>query len=271
MTSWPRRIGILGGLGPYGHLELEQRLLTAVARRLGRPPRDQEFPPWILVSRPDIPDRTAAILGTGASPVDALVDGLAMLGGADFAVIPCNTAHCFLDEVRPRVSIPILDMVGETIRHVAERFGPCARVGLLATTGTLASGVFTRVAQHAAPGVRVLTLHDTGLDTAAADRMHHRSVMGVIYGRPDADDDLCGGVKGGAHHVPVVRQRMVAELRSVLERFRAAGASAVILGCTELPTVAEPLALDELSLIDPLEIVADAALDVASGRRDLPG
>lgn len=261
----------MGGLGPYGHIELERRLLTAVERRLGRPPRDQEYPSWVLISKPDVPDRTTAIVEAGPSPVDALVECLTVLdAAADFAVIACNTAHTFLPQLRTRLTLPILDMVRETIRHVADHFGPTATVGVLATTGTLASGVFAQAASSTAPGVRVLTPSDLGLKPLQARALQERVVMGAIFGRTTGEDDFCGGVKGGAHNLPAVRERITAELRGVVDLFRSAGASAVIVGCTELSLVMGEAGPDSLPVIDPLDIIADAALDVASGARPLP-
>jgi aspartate racemase len=124
---WKRVIGIMGGLGPHAHIELERLILAATADILGRPAQDQDYPAWILSSVPATPDRTAALLSGGPSPLAALEESARRLCGrfgADFAVIPCNTAHAFLEELRPRVSIPIFDMVTETVKEALERVGP---------------------------------------------------------------------------------------------------------------------------------------------------
>mgnify|MGYP000521764234 CR=1 FL=1 len=49
-----------------------------------------------------------------------LVDAAKRLesGGADFIVIPCNSVHIFINEVRSAVKIPILSIVEETAKFL---------------------------------------------------------------------------------------------------------------------------------------------------------
>ena len=48
--AWKRVIGIMGGLGPHAHIELERLILAETERVIGRPALDQDYPPWILSS-----------------------------------------------------------------------------------------------------------------------------------------------------------------------------------------------------------------------------
>ena len=53
--------GIIGGLGPLAHIELERHL---IAINQGRGACcDQEYPVWFLINATDIPDRTQSIIG----------------------------------------------------------------------------------------------------------------------------------------------------------------------------------------------------------------
>jgi len=63
----------------------------------------------IIDNNPKIPDRTAAILGKGEDPLPALQKTAKNLekAGADFIIIPCNTAHYFLSSIQESVKIPI--------------------------------------------------------------------------------------------------------------------------------------------------------------------
>ncbi|HTQ80429.1 MAG TPA: aspartate/glutamate racemase family protein, partial [Thermoanaerobaculia bacterium] len=152
-----RVLGIVGGLGPHAHVELERRLLAAVAGAVA----DQDYPEWLLSSLPRTPDRTEALLGRGPSPVPLLVESCRRLEGrVDFAVLACITAHAFLAELRREVSLPILDVIAATLDQAVKLRGERARIGLLATTGTLKSGLFAEAARRAAPGVTLLTLPD---------------------------------------------------------------------------------------------------------------
>ena len=61
-------IGVLGGLGPEAGAYLLGRIVRETAA-----PKDQDHPPVILYSLPQVPDRTPAILRKGPSPVAAIL------------------------------------------------------------------------------------------------------------------------------------------------------------------------------------------------------
>ena len=60
--------------------------------------------------------------------------------GAQVLVMSCNTAHYFYDAAASSVSVPLLHMPRLTTAFV-EQSGLC-RVALLATDGTIRSGVY---------------------------------------------------------------------------------------------------------------------------------
>lgn len=96
-----RLIGIVGGLGPFAHIDFERKLLAAASTLIGAR-RDQDFPQWVLSSIPQTPDRTEAYFGEAEDPTPVLLRSLERLrrAGADFAVVACNTAHLFLERLR---------------------------------------------------------------------------------------------------------------------------------------------------------------------------
>lgn len=85
-------IGILGGMGPEATAELFLRIIKATPAQ-----RDQDHLRVIVDNNPKIPDRTAAILGEGQSPLPEMVRTARNLerAGVDFIVMPCNTAHYY--------------------------------------------------------------------------------------------------------------------------------------------------------------------------------
>ncbi len=103
MTRQEKIIGILGGMGPAATLALYERIIALTPAQC-----DQDHLRVIIDSNPKIPDRTAAILGNGESPLPAMAESAKTLerAGADFIVIPCNTAHYWLDELQKEVAIP---------------------------------------------------------------------------------------------------------------------------------------------------------------------
>ena len=108
-------IGILGGMGPEATLDCYSRIISSTPAKT-----DQDHLRVIIDSNPKVPDRTAAIIAEGESPLPVLVAGCRTLqqAGADFIIIPCVSAHFFLDEIQQQIALPILsifDAVTETI------------------------------------------------------------------------------------------------------------------------------------------------------------
>jgi aspartate racemase len=262
-SRWRRVIGIVGGLGPHAHIELERRLLAAVETPSG----DQDYPEWVVSSIPATPDRTEALLGRGASPVPSLVRSLETLQGrADFAVIACITAHEFLDQVRARVRIPILDLVAATLEVAEQSLGDRARIGLLATTGTLQSGLFPRVAQRVAPRLELVSLPDL----PGGWELQEELLMRPIYGPLDAARRIGGGVKSGSDRDPLTGIPHAGSLARAAGLLREAGAAAVITGCTEVSLVLGAIPVAGIPLLDPMEVAARTAIAVARGDLPLP-
>lgn len=265
--DWKHVIGIVGGLGPHAHVEFETLLLSATEVALGRPALDQDYPSWVLSSLPATPDRTGALLEGTESPVDALVRSAARLKGADFAVIPCNTAHAFLEELRPRVSIPFLDMIGVTAERAVARAGPRGAIGILAASGTLRSGVYTRKILEVSPDARILT----PVDLEDGEDLQERLVMVPICGPKAAGGMRAGGgIKSGAFRDPRKKEELAEPMREAARRLAAAGAEIVLTACTEIPLVLGRERVGDIPLLDPMAVAAEAAIEIALGRRPLP-
>ncbi len=232
-----RTVGILGGMGP----EATAVFLDLIVRNT-RARRDQEHVPVVVCSLPQVPDRTEAILHGGPSPLPLLRRGLETLGraGADFAVMPCLSAHHFFRALAARSPIPLIHLVEETAAEVRKRRPRIRKVGLIATSGTVASRVFHQVFERA------------GIEVLVPDARAQRRVMKAVYGP--------AGIKAGA---PPGRPRRV--LRAVAAGFVGRGAQAVVAGCTEVPLVLRPRDVG-VPLVDPMRIGARACVRRAGAR-----
>lgn len=249
-------IGILGGLGPFAHLQFE-KLLLETAQELVGACRDQNFPEWLLHSLPATPDRTAAILEGGEDPTPYLLRGLETLraGGADFGVIVCNTAHFFLPCLRAAAELPLLDMITVAAEacDVAFRGG---RVGILGTTGTVRSGLYHKALRRV--GAEPVSL----LDLPGGADKQLQLVMEPIYGPLVKGAYQGGGIKGEGPrecHAALVREAE-ATLRGE------GGVAGVLICCTELSAVLP----ETEGAIDSLRTLARAAIRVAYGLESLP-
>ena len=131
-------LGVIGGLGPMAtarFMEMVIEMTEAV--------RDQDHIEMIIHNCPRIPDRTAYILGqSDETPADLMVEiGQSLTGqGVCCIAIPCITAHYFYRELSEKISVPIINIIDETAGELVEH--GVERVGILATDGTVKSGLF---------------------------------------------------------------------------------------------------------------------------------
>jgi aspartate racemase len=229
-------IGILGGMGPEATVDLFAKIIANTPAA-----RDQDHLRVVIDSNPGVPDRTAAILEGGESPVPAMRAGIAALkrAGADFVVIPCVSAHFFLEELQRDAELPILSMLDVTAEHIRRHPASIRTVGLLATTGTLQGGRFRETFQRA------------GIEIVAPPEPDQKRVMAAIY--------AIKGSPGGRG-----RAELGAELRVIADRLVQRGAQGVVAGCTEIPLVLRPGDLD-VPLFDTLLLLGRAAI-AAAGR-----
>ncbi len=231
-----RVIGILGGLGPDATTKLcsEITALTPATK-------DQDHIKVITFSNPKIPDRTNYILGKGKSPVREMVRTARTLqhAGADFLVIPCNTAHYFYDYVQRSVDVPIINMIEETAKFIHRKYPHVEKVGLLATTGTVATGLYERaLARYGIEVFKPTTEEQEGL------------VMEAIYGEK--------GIKAGTFEYPKLLLENAAF--NLLDR----GAQLIISGCTEIGIVFNK---PKFLVVDPSNILAKVAVEKATMKR----
>jgi aspartate racemase len=226
-----KTIGILGGMGPMATVDLFKKIVDYTAAS-----KDSEHIHVLIDSNTDIPDRTDAILHGGKDPVPEMVSSAIRLEcmGADFLIIPCNTAHYFYDKISAMVHIPVLNMIEETAKEVKRQSIAC--VGLLATDGTIESGVYHRVFEK--NNVSVINPSSIG----------QKSVMDLIY----------KGVKAGNKDIDL------SEFYKAIDALILNGAQTLILGCTELPIAFEMYNI-KYENIDPTAVLARSSVVYANG------
>lgn len=235
----PFKIGVVGGVGPAATVDLLDKIVANTEARC-----DQDHVKVIVEQNPQIPDRTAHLLDGGADPTIALYATSKRLeaAGASVIAIPCNTAHVFLPRIQPGLSIPIVNMLEATLGHIRDTY-PGRPVGLLATNGTIRTRAYHAVAE---------TL---GVTLMVPDDANQARVMAAIYGPR--------GVKAGFVAGECV-EHLQAAMVSLVER----GAEVLILGCTELPLLAQecpdvPIAGRRVAVVDPTAILARTCIRMA--------
>lgn len=227
-----KTLGVLGGMGPMAtayFMELVIRMTGAET--------DQEHLNMLVYSLPAIPDRTGFILGkTKENPLPVLIrTGRALAEqGAEQIAIPCMTSHYFYRQLCDAIPVPILNCLTETADCL--KAGGVERAGVLATTGTVETGIFRDA------------LLSRGIQPVFPSEARQADVMSLIY------DDL------KANRPP----RMELFHRAGEELF-GLGAQTVILGCTELSLIKRDCPLDGRYL-DTLEVLARAAVRSCGGK-----
>ena len=220
-------IGIVGGMGPMATLDLFGKLIAGTDAT-----SDADHIRVYIDCHTGIPDRTKAILHGGESPVPYILESARKLAdmGADFLLIPCNTSHYFYDEIVATSPVPVMHMIRETAAALATE--GITRVGLLATDGTLQSGIYQR------------ELEAHGIQTVSPLAEEQRDVMRLIY----------EGVKADAPQFDTT------VISAMIARMKTAGAERLVLGCTELPIGFERYGLPCENTVDPSVILARAAI-----------
>ena len=150
-------IGILGGMGTQAGLDFCNKLAI-----LNRGKIDQEYPLFILYNKSNIPGRPESI-GSQTKNLSnkstnktsrakynkvlkSLLKGCKLLekNKCKFIVIPCNTAHYWFDDLQNKINIPIINMPKEVFKFTKKKCKKNSKVGLLATEGTLKTGVYKK-------------------------------------------------------------------------------------------------------------------------------
>lgn len=232
-TSSPLTVGVMGGMGPDATVDFMDKVIAATPAR-----SDQQHIHMLVDHNPHVPDRTAAIRGDGADPGPVLATMARQLqqAGADFLVMPCNTAHAFQAAIEAALDVPFVSIIDETVA-VCDGF---EAVGLLATHGCLASGIYEKALSAA--GVAAVVPADA--ETQAFMK-------------------LLAEIKKGNRGPDVG-----ADMAALAEALTARGAQAVIAGCTEIPLVLDDSMLD-VPLISSTDILAEATVAYAVGQKQL--
>ncbi len=132
--------GIIGGLGP----ETTSKFYLQVIEK-AKTVNPKNRPPLLIWNVPmNLNDESAFISGEDRRDyyLDLLTDGALKLeaGGADFIVIPCNSVHVFIEDLRKITKLPILSIVEETIQFLKNH--DITQIGLLATSATINSQLY---------------------------------------------------------------------------------------------------------------------------------
>lgn len=219
-------LGVIGGLGPVATTHFMELLIAMTDACL-----EQDNLNMIVYNFPSIPDRTGYILGSNLrSPLPGLLSvGNALARqGAEYIAIPCMTAHFFYEELQAGIPARVIHGIRETVAVLQEK--GIQKAGIMATDGTIASGLFTNELIHA------------GILPVLPSEERQADVMHLIY----------RNIKAGE---PAEMARFFA----VEQELREKGAQVILLGCTELSLIKRDHEIGP-GFLDAMEVLAQRSV-----------
>ena len=230
-----RKIGLIGGMSFESSAVYYRLVNEAVRKRRGKLHSAEvllhsvDFQGIVDLQRAGHWDDAALLLSDVARGLVA--------GGADCILICSNTMHIIADAVRASVDVPLINIIDETALRL--KAAGSRKPLLLATCYTMEHGFYAE---------RMKT-HDIDLKVPDADG--RTLTHNVIF------DELCAG-----QVLNVSRSAVI----GLVEKAKAEGADAVILGCTEICLLLDPAELP-LPGFDSTAIHAEAAVEFSLGDR----
>jgi aspartate racemase len=223
-----KSVGVIGGLGPETTAEFYLRVIFS-CQKLNAHAR-----PLVLISSIPLPfeiERDLIATNTGAERyIPFLVQEAKRLekAGVDFVVMPCNSLHVFIEEIRSAVGIPVLSIVEEAIRYM--KVNQFKNVGIISTSATLANNVYESKLSES--GIKFVV--PTGLQRAKMDQIIQRLIDG--------------------QHLNRDRE----EILAVIDELKASNVDCIALACTDLQLLLP--SSEQVTVFDTMKVLADATV-----------
>ena len=167
-----KTIGIIGGLGPETAAKFQLEMLSFCLKN-----NKKQRPPFLLWNVPvDLKIEESVITKNGNEkaflPLLKQAAKVLEKGGADFLVMPCNTLHIFIEDIRESVDIPSLSIIDESVKLL--KSSDIEKVGILATSKTIDNNLFGNKLQES--GIEQIILSRS--DQTILDKIIHRLISG---------------------------------------------------------------------------------------------
>jgi len=228
-----KTVGIIGGVGPKTTAEFYLELISIAQEK------EKIIRPPILIYSVPLPyaiEKDSILNATGEERnIPYLVEAAKILekGGADFVIMPCNTLHAFIADIRSGVKIPVLSIIEETVNFLKNK--KVSRVGLISTASTRKNKLY----ENAFKDADIIYEVPTDFQQEQINKIIHRLVVGDT-----AEDDK-------------------SILKDVLSSFADRNISDVILACTDLQLLKPEH--KTIRVYDTMKILAGATVEQMLG------
>jgi len=230
-----KKLGVIGGMGAKATSVFFERIVERTEAH-----KDQDHIDMIILNHTTLPDRTSTIFENKPEPfLGAIKKDIELLekAGVENIAIPCNTTHYFYDKMVEMTNVNIINMVEETVKRIHDKYGENSKVGILATQGTLSSGIYEK------------TCEKYNLELCVPNENIRELTMRVIYDKVKSD--------------LIVESNEIEEaIKELIEKDKC---KCVILACTELSCINLS---NEVSryCIDAMDVLVEKSIEL-SGKK----
>jgi aspartate racemase len=219
-----KTVGIIGGLGPETTAKFYMQIMSLCAKK------NFEQRPNILITNVPISHKLEEKFisrSIGKKEFRVLLTNAARTlekGGADFIVLPCNTAHVFINDIKNSVNIPALSIIDESI-NVLKSNG-VKKAGLLSTPATIKNKLF-----------------DGKIDLCLPSKNNQQkmgTIINSILNNQQLDEN---------------RIKLLKIIDGISEK-----SDALLLACTDLQLLIPEKEINGIEIFDTMQILADATV-----------
>ncbi|MEK7535701.1 MAG: amino acid racemase [Patescibacteria group bacterium] len=225
-----KTVGIIGGLGPETTSEFYLDIVFSSSKK------DKTARPGIIISSVPLPYQIEEDLILRSEGAERYIPYLTTeaqrleKAGAEFIVMPCNSLHVFIKQIRESVSVPVLSIVEEMVKFLKQE--NMNRVGIVSTSATIKNKLYeTAFAEH-------------GIEYVAPDELQQARMGKFIL-------NLVTGQQ---------KNRDRDELIGIINDFEGKNVDCVILACTDLQLLIPQHS--KLKIFDTMKIFADATVEM---------
>lgn len=222
-------VGIIGGLGPETTSEFYLDLVFSCAKK------DKLARPAIIISSVPLPYQIEEDLILRSEGAERYIPFLTTeakrleKAGADFLVMPCNSLHVFIEEIRDSVKIPVLSIIEETVKFLKQE--NMHKIGIVSTSATIKNKLY----ENAFAEANIEYVAPNEFQQAKMGKF----ILNLVVGQQ--------------------KNRDREELIGIINDFEDKNLDCVILACTDLQLLIPQHS--KLKIFDTMKILADATVE----------
>ncbi len=203
-----KTLGIIGGLGTETSCSFCLNVNNSV-RKIG------QAQPRILMENVPISDKALQTIARGGFSAEALgilVDSVKRLNRAkvDLIIIPCNTVHGCINDLRRISDVPILSIIEETAQECKNK--SFKKVGVMGSSTTIKEELYVTELRKQSIEIIIPNKEDQQFVSECIIRIINQNIL------------------------PEDKQKMI----EIIEKMKEKGVESIILGCTDLFLIITP-------------------------------